>query len=126
MQKDASALYKHAVETGHYIAFSRPEILISDDIELRLQVKESLMIRDLYARSLNNMESSFDLTLWYCTLAYAYLSLLIYKQPKSVKSCVMFCSVYLYTLNCCLFYYLVLISQWERLFPKDCVVFIYY
>ena len=58
-------VYKHAVETGPDIAFSRPEILTSDDIELRLQVKETIMIRDLYAfRSLNNMKSSTDLTLW--------------------------------------------------------------
>ena len=65
IKNDASALYKHAVETGHDIAFSRPEILTSDDIELRLQVKETLMIRDLHAyRSLNNMKSSVDLTLW--------------------------------------------------------------
>ena len=65
IKNDASALYKHAVETGHDIAFSRPEILTSDDIELRLQVKETLMIRDLYAyRSLNNMKSSVVLTLW--------------------------------------------------------------
>ena len=95
IKNDASALYKHAVETGHDIAFSRPEILTSDDIELRLQVKETLMIRDLYAyRSLNNMKSSDDLTLWWynvflytCTFTFLYL----HKQPKSVKSCVTFC-----------------------------------
>ena len=63
IKNDASALYKHAVETGHDIAFSRPEILTSDDIELKLQVKETLMIRDFYVyRSLNNMKSSVDLT----------------------------------------------------------------
>ena len=39
IKNDASALYKHAVETGH--AFSRPKILTSDGIELRLQVKET-------------------------------------------------------------------------------------
>ena len=65
IKNDASAPYKHASETGHDIAFSRPEILTSDAIELRLQVKETLMIRDLYAyRSLNNMKSLVDLTLW--------------------------------------------------------------
>ena len=64
-KNDACALYIHAVETGHDIAFSRPEVLTSNDIELRLQVKETLMVRDLYAyRSLNNMKSSVDLTLW--------------------------------------------------------------
>ena len=60
-----SALLRHAVDTGHSIAFDDPAIIATDSDEQRLYVKESLKIRELQAHnSLNGNVGSLDLKLW--------------------------------------------------------------
>ena len=60
-----SPLFRHSVDTGHCIAFDKPDIIASDPDEQRLYVKESLKILELSAhKSLNGNIGSFDLKLW--------------------------------------------------------------
>ena len=60
-----SALFKHSMDTGHTINFSNPEVIASDQIKIRLSIKESLKIKELAAyRSLNGNQGSFELKLW--------------------------------------------------------------
>ena len=62
---EASALFRHASETGHAIDFEAPEILAKDIFKTRLLIKETLMIQQYHAfRSLNRNTGSFDLRLW--------------------------------------------------------------
>ena len=60
-----SALYKHQLSKSHSIDFNHPSVVASDSIELRLLIKESLLIRDLTADlSLNCNVGSTELRLW--------------------------------------------------------------
>ena len=59
------ALYKHQLSKSHSIDFNNPSVVASDSIELRLLIKESLLIRDLTADlSLNFNVGSTELRLW--------------------------------------------------------------
>ena len=58
---ETSSVYRHAQLTNHV---SR-SILAHDNIKLRLQIKETLLIKDESAfNSLNKNFGSFPLTLW--------------------------------------------------------------
>ena len=63
--KDGSALYGHAMETGHQIDFGKSSILDKDCIKSRLLIKETLHIHESGAKSsLNRNIGSFELKLW--------------------------------------------------------------
>ena len=63
--RDYSNVYKHAQLTKHVINFLSPEILAHDTLALRLQVKETLYIREHEAyKSLNGNLGSLNLLLW--------------------------------------------------------------
>jgi hypothetical protein len=60
-----SAVFKHNLETGHDIDFSTPEVIASDNVKIRLQIKETLLIKQLLAyKSLNVNLESFECKLW--------------------------------------------------------------
>ena len=60
-----SALFRHAMDTGHTIDICNPEVLASDVISRRLRIKETLIIKDHSAhRSLNGNQGSYELKLW--------------------------------------------------------------
>ena len=60
-----SALFKHSFLTDHNINFSNPKILAKDSSSFRLQIKETLKIKEHYAyNSLNANIGSFKLNLW--------------------------------------------------------------
>ena len=60
-----SALFKHSFLTDHNINFSNPKILAKDSSSFRLQIKETLKIKEHCAyNSLNANIGSFKLNLW--------------------------------------------------------------
>ena len=60
-----SALFKHSFLTDHVINYSNPKILTRDNNSFRLQIKETLKIKELCAhKSLNGNMGSFKLSLW--------------------------------------------------------------
>ena len=60
-----SAFHSHSADTGHIIDFENPEILSTDKIKYRLQIKETLLIHDYSASdSLNINVKSFECKLW--------------------------------------------------------------
>jgi hypothetical protein len=62
---ETSSVYSHAQQTNHNINYSSPAILAHDNIKLRLQVKESFLIKEQAAyNSLNRNTGSFPLILW--------------------------------------------------------------
>ena len=64
---ETSSVYRHAQLTNHDINFASPSILAHDidNVKLRLQIKETLLIKDESAfNSLNKNIGSFPLTLW--------------------------------------------------------------
>ena len=62
---ETSSVYRHAQLTNHDINFVSPSILAHDNVKLRLQIKETLLIKDESAfNSLNKNIGSFPLTLW--------------------------------------------------------------
>jgi predicted GIY-YIG superfamily endonuclease len=64
-KRKISAIYRHASETGHSLNFENPEIIASDNIKLRLQIKETLQINQYAAfDSLNVNIESFECKLW--------------------------------------------------------------
>ena len=64
-KRNHSAIYKHASDADHEINYEHPKILASDNIKIRLQIKETLLIKDLAAnKSLNVNINSFQCKLW--------------------------------------------------------------
>ena len=64
-KRNYSAIYKHASDADHEINYEHPKILASDNIKIRLQIKETLLIKDLAAyKSLNVNIDSFECKLW--------------------------------------------------------------
>jgi hypothetical protein len=64
-KSDTSAIHMHAQNTKHNINFALPEVLAFDTVKLRLQIKESLHIKEQSAyNSLNQNTGSFPLFLW--------------------------------------------------------------
>ena len=62
---DKSSIYDHRNKTKHNINFTSPEILDKDSVKLRLQIKETLHIKEQSAyNSLNQNTGSFPLNLW--------------------------------------------------------------
>ena len=60
-----SALFKHSFLTDHVINYSNPKILTRDNNSFRLQIKETLKIKEFCAhKSLNGNMGSFKLSLW--------------------------------------------------------------
>ena len=60
-----SALYKHSSGTGHSINYQDPEIISTDNVKIRLQIKETLQIQNYSAnKSLNVNIDSFECKLW--------------------------------------------------------------
>ena len=60
-----SSVYIHSKLTNHNIDFASPVILAHDNVKLRLQVKETILIKEHTAyNSLNRNTGSFHLTLW--------------------------------------------------------------
>ena len=60
-----SAVFKHAKDSSHSIDFSNPHVLATDTLKLRLQVKETLLIKQYAAhKSLNVNTESFECKLW--------------------------------------------------------------
>ena len=60
-----SYIYIHSKLTNHNIDFASPVILAHDNVKLRLQVKETILIKEHTAyNSLNRNTGSFHLTLW--------------------------------------------------------------
>ena len=60
-----SALFRHSFLTDHVINYSNPKILARDNNSLRLQIKETLKIKEHCAhKSLNGNLGSFKLSLW--------------------------------------------------------------
>ena len=57
-----SALFRHSFLTDHEINYSDPKILATDDNFFRLQIKETLKIKEL--RAYNENTGSFRLNLW--------------------------------------------------------------
>ena len=56
-----SALYKHSSDTGHSINYQDPEIISTDNVKIRLQIKETLQIQNYSAnKSLNVNIDSFE------------------------------------------------------------------
>ena len=59
---ETSSVYRHAQLTNHDINFASPSILAHDNVNLRLQIKETLPIKDESAfNSLNENIGSFPL-----------------------------------------------------------------
>ena len=64
-KSSTSAIYNHMHETKHNINFTCPHILANDQVKLRLQIKETLHIKEQTAyKSLNQNTGSFPLMLW--------------------------------------------------------------
>ena len=64
-KSDKSSIYDHQNKTKHNINFTSPEILDKDNVKLRLQIKETLHIKEQSAyTSLNQNTGSFPLNLW--------------------------------------------------------------
>ena len=64
-KSDKSSIYDHQNKTKHNINFTSPEILDKDNVKLRLQIKETLHIKEKSAyNSLNQNTGSFPLNLW--------------------------------------------------------------
>ena len=62
---DKSSIYDHRNKTKHNINFTSPEILDKDSVKLRLQIKETLHIKEQSAyNSLNQNTGFFPLNLW--------------------------------------------------------------
>ena len=60
-----SALFKHSFLTDHNISFSNPKILAKDSSSFRLQIKETLKIKEHCAYTSPNANiGSFKLNLW--------------------------------------------------------------
>ena len=63
--KEFSSVYRHSSITDHKFNFDSPVILAADTNEIRLKVKESLLIREYSAhQSLNVNIQSFECKLW--------------------------------------------------------------
>ena len=59
--KNYSAIYKHSSDADHKINYDNPKVLASDNIKIILQVKETLLIKELAAyKSLNVNIDSFE------------------------------------------------------------------
>ena len=59
------ALLRHCRDSGHCIGFDTPSIIATDNVDLRLYVKESLKIKELAAyKSLNGNVGSLEMHLW--------------------------------------------------------------
>ena len=43
--RNYSAIYKHSSDADHKINYENPKVLASDNIKIRLQVKETLLIK---------------------------------------------------------------------------------
>ena len=64
-KSSTGAIYNHIHETKHNINFTCPHILANDQVKLRLQIKETLHIKEQTAyKSLNQNTGSFPLMLW--------------------------------------------------------------
>ena len=62
---ETSSVYIHSKLTNHNIDFASPVILAHDNVKLRIQVKETILIKEHTAyNSLNRNTGSFHLTLW--------------------------------------------------------------
>jgi hypothetical protein len=60
-----SAVFRHSFLTDHVINYSTPTILATDNNYFRLQIKETLKIKEFAAyNSLNGNTGSFRLNLW--------------------------------------------------------------
>ena len=65
LTNENSALFKHSFLTDHVINYSNPKILTRDNNSFRLQIKETLKIKEFCAhKSLNGNMGSFKLSLW--------------------------------------------------------------
>ena len=63
--RNYSAIYKHSSDADHKINYDNPKVLASDNIKIRLQVKETLLIKELAAyKSLNVNIDWFECKLW--------------------------------------------------------------
>jgi hypothetical protein len=63
--RNYSSVFKHSLEEGHDIDYNSPKILASDNVKIRLQIKETLLIQQLAAfKSLNVNLDSFQCKLW--------------------------------------------------------------
>ena len=63
--RNYSAIYKHSSYADHKINYDNPKVLASDNIKIRLQVKETLLIKELAAsKSLNVNTDSFECKVW--------------------------------------------------------------
>ena len=61
----SSSIRRHALDTGHRLGTSTPQVLCSDNISARLFIKESLYIAETRALvSLNKNIGCADLKLW--------------------------------------------------------------
>ena len=64
-KSDKSSIYDHQNKTKHNVDFTSPEILDKDNVKLRLQIKETLHIKEQSAyNSLNQNTGSFPLNRW--------------------------------------------------------------
>ena len=63
--RNYSPIYKHSSDADHKNNYDNPKVLASDNIKIRFQVKETLLIKELAAyKSLNvNLNVSFGSTL---------------------------------------------------------------
>ena len=62
---ETSSVYRHVQLTNHDINFVSPSILAHDNVKFRLQIKETLLIKDESDfNSLKKNIGSFPLTLW--------------------------------------------------------------
>ena len=60
-----SSIYDHQNKTKYNINYTSPEILHKDNVKLKLQIKETLHIKEQSAyNSLNQNTGSFPLNLW--------------------------------------------------------------
>ena len=65
MSNENSALLRHSFLTDHEIVYANPKILATDNNYFRLQIKETLKIKEHCAyKSLNGNTGSFRLNLW--------------------------------------------------------------
>ena len=63
--REYCSVYRHSFVTDHKMDFDNPEILGSDIQKIRLQIKETLNIKQFAAyRSLNVNIKSYDCKLW--------------------------------------------------------------
>ena len=73
--KNYSAIYKYASDVDHEINYEHSKILASDNIKIRLQMKETLLIKDLEAYKSLNVNIDSDLSVNFGSSSRDYFSL---------------------------------------------------